>query len=167
TADEETGSANGVDWLVHNHRDLIDAEFVINHDGNSITSDHGKPLYFEVDATEKVYADYLLTATNRGGHSSLPVTDNAIYRVAAALERLAKSNFPFELNNVTRGYYERTASIETGQRAADIKGILATPPDAQAVAHLAQDPIDNSIMHTTCVATRIDGGHANNALPQR
>jgi acetylornithine deacetylase/succinyl-diaminopimelate desuccinylase-like protein len=167
TADEETGSANGVDWLLRNHRDLIDAEFVINHDGNSITSDHGKPLYFEVDATEKVYADYLLTATNRGGHSSLPVPDNAIYRVAAALDRLAKYNFPFELNNVTRGYYERTATVETGQRAADIRGILATPPDAQAVAHLSQDPMDNSIMRTTCVATRIDGGHGNNALPQR
>jgi acetylornithine deacetylase/succinyl-diaminopimelate desuccinylase-like protein len=167
TADEESGSANGVDWLVRNHRDLIDADFVINHDGNSITSDHGKPLYFEVDATEKVYADYLLTATNRGGHSSLPLPDNAIYRITAALDRLAKYDFPFELNSVTRGYYERTADVESGQRAADIKAILANPPDAQAVARLSQDPVDHSIMRTTCVATRIEGGHANNALPQR
>src|SRR5262249_8943696 len=158
TADEETGSANGVDWLVRNHRELIDAEFVLNHDGNSINSDHGKPLYFEVDATEKVYADYLLTVTNRGGHSSLPVPDNAIYRMSAALDRLAKYDFPFELNNVTRGYYERAAAtIETGQRAADIKAILASPPDAEAVARLSQDPIDHSIMRTTCVATRVEG----------
>ncbi len=167
TADEETGSANGVDWLLRNHRELIDAEFVLNHDGNSITSDHGKPLYFEVDATEKLYADYLLTATNPGGHSSLPVPDNAIYRISSALERLARYDFPFELNNVTRGYYERTAAIETGQRAADVRAILANPPDTQAIARLSQDPIDHSILRTTCVATRIEGGHANNALPQR
>src|SRR5262249_4731165 len=106
TADEESGDSNGVDWLLKNHRELVDAEFVLNHDTNSITVDHGKPLYFEVDATEKVYGDFVLTATNRGGHSSLPVPDNAIYRITAALDRLAKYEFPFELNNVTRGYYQ-------------------------------------------------------------
>jgi acetylornithine deacetylase/succinyl-diaminopimelate desuccinylase-like protein len=167
TADEETGTANGVDWLLKNHRELIDAEFVLNHDGDSIVSEHGKPLYFEVDATEKVYADYLLTASNRGGHSSLPVPDNAIYRICAALNHLSRFSFPFELNAVTRGYYERMASIETGQRSADIKAILNSRPDPQAVQRLSQDPVDNSTLHTTCVATRIEGGHANNALPQR
>jgi acetylornithine deacetylase/succinyl-diaminopimelate desuccinylase-like protein len=167
TADEESGSSNGVDWLLKNHRDLVDAEFVLNHDGNAITADHGKPLYFEMDGTEKVYGDFLLTATNPGGHSSLPVPDNAIYRVAAALERLAHYDFPFELNSVTRGYYERMATIETGQRAADIKAILQTPPEAEAIGRLSRDAVDHSIMRTTCVATRLDGGHANNALPQR
>lgn len=167
TADEEGGSSNGVEWLLQNHRDLIDAQFVLNHDGNSITSDHGKPLYFEMDGTEKVYGDFLLTATNPGGHSSLPVPDNAIYRIAAALERLARYDFPFELNNVTRSYYERMATIETGQRAEDIKAILATPPDRQAIERLSRDAVDHSIMRTTCVATRLDAGHANNALPQR
>jgi acetylornithine deacetylase/succinyl-diaminopimelate desuccinylase-like protein len=167
TADEETGSSNGVDWLLKNHRDLIDAQFVLNHDGNAITSEHGKPLYFEMDGTEKVYGDFLLTATNPGGHSSLPVPDNAIYSIAAALERVAHYDFPFELNNVTRGYYERMATIQTGQRAADIKAILATPPDKQAIERLSHDAIDHSIMRTTCVATRLEGGHANNALPQR
>src|SRR5581483_6769101 len=157
TADEESGSANGVDWLLRNHRELIDAEFVLNHDGNSITSEHGKPLFFEVDATEKVYADYLLTASNRGGHSSLPVPDNAIYRVSAALERLARYDFPFELNNVTRGYYERTGLTAPAARAADVKAMLASPPDAEAIARLSQDPVDHSIMRTTCVATRIEG----------
>jgi acetylornithine deacetylase/succinyl-diaminopimelate desuccinylase-like protein len=140
---------------------------VLNHDVNSITSDHGKPRYFELDGTEKVYGDFLLTATNPGGHSSLPVPDNAIYRVAAALDRLAHYDFPFELNSVTRGYYERMARIETGQRAADIKAILQTPPDNQAVERLSNNVVDHSIMRTTCVATRLDGGHANNALPQR
>jgi acetylornithine deacetylase/succinyl-diaminopimelate desuccinylase-like protein len=166
TADEESGNANGVDWLLKNHRDLVDAQFVLNHDGNAITSDHGRPLYFEMDGTEKVYADFLLTATNPGGHSSLPVPDNAIYRIAAALEHLAHYEFPFELNSVTRGYYERMATIETGQRATDIKAILQTPPDNQAIERLARDAVDHSIMRTTCVATRLEGGHANNALPQ-
>lgn len=167
TADEESGSSNGVEWLLKNHRDLIDAQFVLNHDGSSITADHGKPLYFEVDGTEKVYGDFLLTATNPGGHSSLPVPDNAIYRIATALDRLAHYDFPFELNNVTRGYYERMAAIETGQRADDIKAILAMPPDKQAIERLSRDAVDHSIMRTTCVATRLDAGHANNALPQR
>ncbi len=167
TADEESGSANGVDWLLKNHRELIDAEFVINHDDNGITSDHGKPVSFVMDATEKVYADFLLTATNPGGHSSLPVPDNAIYEISAALNRLAQYEFPFELNAVTRGYYERMSMIETGERAADMKAILQTPPDPRAVQRLSRDAVDHSIMRTTCVATRIDGGHANNALPQR
>jgi acetylornithine deacetylase/succinyl-diaminopimelate desuccinylase-like protein len=167
TADEEGGSSNGVDWLLRNHRELVDAQFVLNHDGDSIVSDHGKPLYFEMDGTEKVYGDYLLTTTNRGGHSSLPVPDNAIYELAAALMRLAKYEFPFELNSVTRSYYERMSTIETGQRAADMHAILQNPPDPQAIGRLSRDPVDHSTMHTTCVATRLDGGHANNALPQR
>jgi acetylornithine deacetylase/succinyl-diaminopimelate desuccinylase-like protein len=167
TADEEGGDSNGVEWLLKNHRDLLDAQFVVNHDGNSITSDHGKPLYFEMDATEKVYGDFLLTATNPGGHSSLPVPDNAIYHISAALDRLAHYEFPFELNSVTRGYYERMSHIETGQRAADMQAILQTPPDPQAVERLSRDAVDHSIMRTTCVATRMEGGHANNALPQR
>jgi acetylornithine deacetylase/succinyl-diaminopimelate desuccinylase-like protein len=167
TADEESGDSNGPDWLLKHHRELVDAQFVINHDGNSITSDHGKALYFEMDGTEKVYADYLLTATNPGGHSSLPVPDNAIYHITAALDRLSHYEFPFELNSVTRAYYERMATIETGQRSADMKAILQSPPDPQAVERLSRDAIDHSLMRTTCVATRLQGGHANNALPQR
>ena len=167
TADEESGDSNGVDWLLQNHRDLVDAQFVINHDGDSITSDHGKPLYFEMDGTEKVYADYLLTAANPGGHSSLPVPDNAIYHIAGALDRLSRYEFPFELNSVTRAYYERMSTIETGQRAADMKAITQATPAAQAVDRLSRDAVDHSLLRTTCVATRLEGGHANNALPQR
>jgi acetylornithine deacetylase/succinyl-diaminopimelate desuccinylase-like protein len=167
TADEEGGSSNGVEWLFQHHRELVDAEFVLNHDGSSIVSDHGKPLYYELDGTEKVYGDYQLMTTNPGGHSSLPVPDNAIYQLAAGLGRLQKYEFPFELNNVTRGYFEQMSTIETGQRAADMRAILRSPPDTAAIARLSKDPNDHSIMHTTCVATRLDGGHANNALPQR
>jgi acetylornithine deacetylase/succinyl-diaminopimelate desuccinylase-like protein len=167
TADEEGGQSNGVDWLLKNHRDLIDAEFVFNHDGGGILSDHGKPVMMTVDATEKLYADFQLSVTNPGGHSSLPRPDNAIYALANGLARLRNLQFPFELNEVTRAYYERMAKVETSDRAADMKGILKTPPDAAAVARLSKDPIDNSTIHTTCVATRLNAGHANNALPQR
>ena len=105
TADEEGGQSNGVDWLLKNHRDWIDAEFVLNHDGGGILAQHGKPLMMTVDATEKLYADYTLTVTNPGGHSSLPVPDNAIYHLAEGLTRIEHNKFPFELNNVTRTYY--------------------------------------------------------------
>ncbi len=167
TADEEGGSSNGVDWLLRNHRDLIEAEYVIDPDTNSVVADHGIPQYFEVDGTEKIYADYQLTVTNRGGHSSLPVPDNAIYVLTDGLNRLAHFEFPFELNNVTRAYYERMAATETGQRAADMRAIVQTTPDKAAIERLSRDPLDHAFLHTTCVATRLQGGHANNALPQR
>ena len=166
TADEEGGTSNGVDWLLKNHRELIDAEFVLNHDGGGVLADHGKPLMMEVDATEKLYSDFVLTATNPGGHSSLPRPDNAIYELAAALTRIANYQFPFELNNVTRAYYEGQLKVATGHRASNLAAILKTPPDLEAVERVSKDPIDNSTIHTTCVATRLSGGHANNALPQ-
>jgi acetylornithine deacetylase/succinyl-diaminopimelate desuccinylase-like protein len=167
TADEEGGKSNGVDWLVKNHRELIDAEFVFNHDGGGILSDHGKPVMMTVDATEKLYADFQLSVTNPGGHSSLPRPDNAIYSLANALIRLQSYQFPFELNEVTRAYYTRIATVETPERSAEMKAIIKNPPDLDAAAKLSQDPIDNSTLHTTCVATRLNAGHANNALPQR
>jgi acetylornithine deacetylase/succinyl-diaminopimelate desuccinylase-like protein len=167
TADEEGGSSNGVDWLFKNHRDLVDAEFVLNHDGSSVDTVGGRPIVYNLDSSQKVYADYLLTATNPGGHSSLPKPENAIYELADVLGRLAKYEFPFELNNITRAHYESMARIETGERAADMQAILKTPADTAAIARLSRDAIDHSVMHTTCVATRLSGGHANNALPQR
>ena len=167
TADEEGGKSNGVDWLLKNHRELIDAEFVLNPDSGGLVTDHGKPVTMEFEATEKLYADYQILATNPGGHSSLPKPDNAIYRVADALGRLEKSPFPFELNNVTREYFTQMANIESGQEAADMRAILATPPDAAAIDRLSRDARFNSTMRTTCVATMMDAGHAPNALPQR
>jgi acetylornithine deacetylase/succinyl-diaminopimelate desuccinylase-like protein len=167
TSDEEGGASNGVDWLLKNHRDLIDAEFVFNHDGGGILSDHGKAVMMSVDATEKLYADFQLSVTNPGGHSSLPTPDNAIYHLADGLARLEHYQFPFELNEVTRAYYERMTKVETAERAAAMRGVLKNPPDAAAIARLSHDPIDNSTTHTTCVATRLIAGHANNALPQR
>jgi acetylornithine deacetylase/succinyl-diaminopimelate desuccinylase-like protein len=167
TADEEGGQSNGVDWLLRNHRDLIDAEFVLNPDSGGVVTEHGKPLTMEFEATEKLYADYEIVATNPGGHSSLPKPDNAIYRVADALGRLEKAPFPFELNNVTREYFKQMSTIESGETAADMRAILNTPPDAAAILRLSRDARYNSTMRTTCVATMMSAGHAPNALPQR
>jgi acetylornithine deacetylase/succinyl-diaminopimelate desuccinylase-like protein len=124
-------------------------------------------VVYKLESSEKVYADFVLTTTNRGGHSSQPERENAISELMSGLENLAKYEFPFELNNITRAYYENMAKIETGSRAADMLAILKTPPDQAAAARLSGDTVDNSIMRTTCVATRLSGGHANNALPQR
>ncbi len=166
TADEEGGKSNGVDWLLKNHRELIDAEFVLNADSGGVTTMHGKPVNVDVEASEKQYADFELSSRNPGGHSSLPTTDNAIYHLADALSRLEHSPFPVDLNAVTRTYFERRAPLENAQTKADMNGILHTPPDAAAVARLSKDPRYNSMLRTTCVATRLSAGHANNALPQ-
>jgi acetylornithine deacetylase/succinyl-diaminopimelate desuccinylase-like protein len=166
TADEEGGKSNGVDWLLKNHRDLIEAEFVLNSDGGGVDLENGKPISFNVEASEKLYGDYQLTATNPGGHSSLPVPDNAIYHIAGSLTRLQAYTFPFELNPVTRAYFTRMSTLESGQTAKDMAAILKDPPAGEAVARLSATPRYNATMRTTCVATRLSGGVANNALPQ-
>jgi acetylornithine deacetylase/succinyl-diaminopimelate desuccinylase-like protein len=166
TADEEGGTANGVDWLLKNRRDLVDAEFVLNHDGGGAILDDGKVVQVDLTASEKVYADFDLTVTNPGGHSSAPPRENAIYSLARALDRVSSYEFPFELNNVTRAYFERVAQRSDAAHASVIRGVLQTPPDPAALKELAGDPIYNAIVRTTCVATRLSGGHANNALPQ-
>jgi acetylornithine deacetylase/succinyl-diaminopimelate desuccinylase-like protein len=166
TADEEGGASNGVDWLLKNHRDLVDAAFVLNADSGGLTTRNGKPVNVDLEATEKQYADFELTVRNPGGHSSLPTPDNAIYRLAGALLRLQHTPFPVELNAVTRAYFERRAPLESAPTRADMNAILRTPPGAQAVARLSRDPRYNSMLRTTCVATRLSAGHANNALPQ-
>jgi acetylornithine deacetylase/succinyl-diaminopimelate desuccinylase-like protein len=168
TADEEGGCCNGVSWLLKHHRQLIDAEFVLNQDDWSVVSEHGVPRIAHFIGAEKLYADYQLVATSQGGHSSEPRQDNAIYALSRALTRLARFQFPFELNSVTRAYFEHTANeVATGQEAEDMRAILKDPPDAQAIARLARDPYNVWVTRTTCVATRLAGGHANNALPLR
>jgi acetylornithine deacetylase/succinyl-diaminopimelate desuccinylase-like protein len=167
TADEEGGSFNGVEWLVKNHRDLIDAEFAINEGGGGNIR-RGKYLTNEVQASEKVFQDFRLEVTNSGGHSSLPVRDNAIYHLSAGLARLAAFDFPVQLNEVTRTYFERSASVESDPKvAADMRAVARPTPDLAAAARLSASlPYYNAMMRTTCVATRLNGGHANNALPQ-
>jgi acetylornithine deacetylase/succinyl-diaminopimelate desuccinylase-like protein len=167
TADEEGGAFNGVDWLVKNHKNLIDAEFAVNEGGGG-NMRKGKYLTNEVQASEKVFQDFHLEVTNPGGHSSLPVKDNAIYHLSGGLARLAAFDFPVQMNEVTRGYFERSASVQDDPKmAADMRAVARPTPDAAAAARLsATVPFYNSLMRTTCVATRLQGGHANNALPQ-
>ena len=167
TADEEGWKFNGAHWLVENHRELVDAAYVINPDAGGVDLDHGRAVVAAVEATEKVYSDFQITATDRGGHSSLPRPDNAIYELMGALNKLAGYTFTFELNEVTRTYFTNLAAQESGQTAADMRAILSTPPDMAAEARLsAAEPSYNANFRTTCVATRLNAGHANNALPQ-
>lgn len=165
--DEETGDSNavGIQWLIRNHRDLIDAEFALN-EGGGVGLKNGKAIRNSVQTSEKVSTGYKLTVKDRGGHSSLPRKDNAIYRLAEGLVRLSNYDFPMNLNETTRIYFAKTAEVESKQNADDIRAILAPQPDPAALARLSANPGYNAQLRTTCVATMLQGGHALNALPQ-
>ncbi len=165
TADEESGGENGVDWLLKNRRDLVDAVFAINPDAGGLVTQHTKPVEMDLEATEKVYADFQVSASNPGGHSSRPVPDNAIYAVADALGRLERTPFPTELNAVTRAYLEARAKLETPSRRKLIELVLAKPMNQIAAVQLSADAGYNATLRTTCVATMMQAGHAVNALP--
>jgi acetylornithine deacetylase/succinyl-diaminopimelate desuccinylase-like protein len=166
TADEEGGTSNGVDWLLSRHRDWIDAEYSINLDGGEFEKDQDKRLLAGLQAAEKVYVDYRFESLNPGGHSSVPSPDNAIYHLSGALSRLQNFAFPVNMNEITRNYFLQTAALSSGQNAEDMRAVAKDPPDAAAVARLSRLPYFNSLLHTTCVATLLTGGHAANALPQ-
>lgn len=168
TADEEVGlEEDGVPFLLKEHRDLVDAAMVINPDGGSGAIQRGRRLYFGVETSQKVYVTYTAETFNRGGHSSEPRPDNAIYQLAAGLVRFSKYQFPFQTNATTRSYFAHAATMETGQTRADMLAVSKEPLDIAAATRLAKDVSNNSILHTTCVATQLSGGHAENALPQR
>jgi acetylornithine deacetylase/succinyl-diaminopimelate desuccinylase-like protein len=167
TDHEEGGDFDGVEWLLKNRRDLIEAEFGINLEGGGGNISNGKHVVMTVQTSEKSYFDYTLEVHNKGGHSSLPVKDNAIYRMADALSRLARFSFPIRLNETTRMFFERSALRETGQTKADMLAMARLPIDTAAAKRLAaSSPLYNAKMRTTCVATMLSGGHAKNALPQ-
>ena len=167
TEDEETGDANGVQWLLANHRDLIDAEYCINPDGGGGNIKNGKEIVMTIQTCEKICMDYKMEVHNKGGHSAVPIKDNAIYRLAEALTRLAGFDFPVNLNETTRMFFERSALQETGQTKTDMLAMSRIPLDTAAATRLANaSPFYNSKMRTTCVATMLSGGHAENALPQ-
>jgi acetylornithine deacetylase/succinyl-diaminopimelate desuccinylase-like protein len=159
--------ALGIQWLLKNRRDLIDAEFALN-EGGGVGLKDGKPIRNSVQTTEKVSLSYQLEVRNRGGHSSLPTRDNAIYHLAEGLVRLSKFTFPMKLNETTRAFFERMAQFEGDQIAADIRAALAERPDPSTLSfvRLAANPVYNAQLRTTCVATMLEGGHAVNALPQ-
>ena len=170
TADEEGGKSNGVDWLLRNKPELVNADAALNPDSGGIDSEAGKPVVMVVEATEKLYGDFELSTANPGGHSSLPTGASAIYELTDALSRLNKYVFPVELNAVTRAYLTQMAAINKAkgdtQTAADMLAILSTPPDAAALARLEASPRYNATVRTTCVATMLSAGQAPNALPQ-
>lgn len=165
TTDEEGGAYNGVDWLIKNHKDLVDAAWVINEGGGGSLRD-GKPLLQSMQAAEKVYNDFTLRVTNAGGHSSVPRADNAIYQLSEGLVKLSRFTFPVELNPVSRAFFEQTAKVEKPEMAAAMTAIAKNPADAEAAATISKDPRYASMLRTTCVATMLKGGHAANALPQ-
>jgi len=159
--------ALGIQWLLKHHRDLIDAEFALN-EGGGVGLKDGKPIRNSVQTSEKVVLNYQLDVKNKGGHSAVPLKDNAIYHLAEGLVRLSKFSFPLKLNETTRAYFERTAQFEGEQTAADIRALLSDKPDPSAMSfvRLAANPVYNSQLRTTCVATMLEGGQAINALPQ-
>ena len=171
TADEELGSNspwNGVSWLLKHERPLIEAEYAINEGGGAEMTRQGKPILLRVQAAEKVTVSFRLEAKNPGGHSSLPRPDNAIYQLAAGLDRLSRLEFPAKLNEITRGYFQRSAVLFDQATAEDMRAVAKDGgPDPAAASRLSKrSPLYNSTMRTTCVATRLEGGHAGNALPQ-
>lgn len=168
TCGEETSQrVNGVEYLLANHRELIDADFAINEGGGGVLSAQGKPLVLEVQAGEKMHQLFALEVRNAGGHSSRPRPDNAIYQLAAATQKIAAFSFPIEVTPVVREFFRVTGPILGGELGAAMSAVAKSPADAPALATLLADPSYNSLLHTTCVATRVEGGHAVNALPQR
>jgi acetylornithine deacetylase/succinyl-diaminopimelate desuccinylase-like protein len=165
--DEEIGDSNalGIQWLIENHRELIAAEYALN-EGGGVGIKDGKLIRNSLQTMEKVYLNYRLEVLNKGGHSSVPSTDNAIYHLAEGLARLGKFGFQVNLNATTRAYFARTAELESPQTAADIRSVLSASPDPAALARLYANPAYNAQLRTTCVATMLEGGHAENALPQ-
>ncbi len=169
TADEEVGQdQDGPAYLLKNARPLVDAGLVIDPDGGSGEIENGKRLDFTVETSQKTYVTYTMTVTNKGGHSSEPRPDNAIYELAHALVRLSKYQFPFKTNATTRLYFKAMAARQSGQTRADMLALAASPKvNAKAAARLATDPAMNAILHSTCVATMLQAGVQENALPSR
>jgi acetylornithine deacetylase/succinyl-diaminopimelate desuccinylase-like protein len=168
TCGEETDTAfNGADWLARNRRALIDAQFALNEGGGGETDGEGHLVAQTIQVGEKIYQDFVLGTTNPGGHSSMPVPDNAIYRMAAALAKIGEHEFPTQFNDTTRAMFAKAAALRPGVIGEAAARLAADPADSAAEAVVNRDRWLHSLLRTTCVATMVDGGHARNALPQR
>jgi acetylornithine deacetylase/succinyl-diaminopimelate desuccinylase-like protein len=165
TSGEESSKHDGADWLLANHLDWIDADLALNEGGDGAIRD-GRKIANYVQASEKVFYSVELKTANQGGHSSVPRKDNAIYELASALLKISNYSFPVELNEVTKLYFERTGATSNGPLAGAMREIAKDPANPAAIETLSADPHENAMMRTTCVATRLNGGHADNALPQ-
>lgn len=168
TCGEETSNrVNGVDYLLKNRRELIDAAFALNEGAGGLLSAEGKPLTLQLQAGEKIHQVFSLEVTNPGGHSSRPVPDNAIYRLAVATQKISQLSFPVQVNPVVREYFRVSGPLVGGEVGAAMSAVAKNPDDQAALTRLMKDPSYNAVVHTTCVATQLEGGHAPNALPQR
>jgi acetylornithine deacetylase/succinyl-diaminopimelate desuccinylase-like protein len=167
TCGEESEAYNGIEDLLANHRPQVDAAFALNEGADGLLDENDKPVVLEVQGGEKVYQDFTLTITNPGGHSSRPVRDNALVRLSAALSKIGAYDFPVAFNDATRGYFTRMIPLVPADKGAAMKALVANPDDAAAQATVTADPMWNSMLRTTCVATMVSAGHAPNALPQR
>lgn len=168
SADEEAGGdANGPAFLLKEHRELINAATAYNLDGGGGGLDHGRRTYYEVGTSEKTYVTYTLETTAPGGHGSLPGPDNPIYRLAKALGRLEAFRFPVITTATTRAYFKAVADLEPGPESEDLRKVAADKPDLAVADRLSESVFMNALLRTTCVATLLSGGHAENALPQR
>jgi acetylornithine deacetylase/succinyl-diaminopimelate desuccinylase-like protein len=166
TSDEETESA-GIRWLVTEGRERVaEPAYALNTDAGGGIEQGGRDQMFMVQASEKVYLTYELEVTDDGGHSSVPNAQNAIDALARGLVRLAGYNFPVVLNEGTRGFFARSAEFAEGRTAADMRAVAAQPADSAAAERLSESPYYNALLRTTCTATRLEAGHADNALPQ-
>lgn len=165
--EETTGAFDGAEWLSKNKPDLIAAEFALNEGGGGRAGPDGKPTVMTLHVGEKIVQNYRIEATNPGGHSSIPIPDNAIYELADALVKIRAYEFPTQLNDTTRAYFARSGAARKDEVGAAMIAVSKNPRDEAAVAVLNKDRSYHSMLRTTCVATLLDGGHANNALPQR
>ena len=167
TADEEGGGdADGVQWLFAAHRDLVDAGLALNTDGDGPVWKNGVPYYVGVETSEKIYATFELEVTNRGGHSSLPRADNAIYQLTSGLQKLAAYRFPLHLTDTTRGYFRELGQLRKGADGDEMLA-LAGPSPRAAADRFSSDPVINALLRTTCVTTMLRAGEGESALPSR
>jgi acetylornithine deacetylase/succinyl-diaminopimelate desuccinylase-like protein len=168
TCGEETiGAFNSLQWLVQNRPELVAAEFALNEGGGGLLDDHGKMLEQDLVVAEKTTRNYRLETVNPGGHSSIPIRDNAIYELADALIRVREYEFPMKVTPINQAYFAKTGAVRGDELGRAMVALAQNPDDAAALAKVSKDRVYNALLHTTCVATLLDGGHASNALPQR
>jgi acetylornithine deacetylase/succinyl-diaminopimelate desuccinylase-like protein len=165
--EESTRAFNGAEWLAKNKPDLIAAAFALNEGGGGRTDGHGKLLVQSIQVGEKAVQNYRVETVNAGGHSSIPIRDNAIYELAAALEKVRDYEFPVKFSDTTRAYFSKVGASRGDDMGRAMVALAQNPGDAAAEAIVSKDRAYHSMLRTTCVATLLEGGHADNALPQR
>jgi acetylornithine deacetylase/succinyl-diaminopimelate desuccinylase-like protein len=165
--EETTHAFNGAEWLAKNRPESISAAFALNEGGSGRTDGHGKILYQSIQVGEKASQDYRLETVNAGGHSSIPIRDNAIYELSDALLKVRDYEFPVKFSDTTRAFFAKAGAVRADDLGHAMIALSRDPNDGAAEAIVSKDRTYHSMLRTTCVATLLEGGHASNALPQR